>query len=202
MRAAPDGLNRLRLRKGEPEKRMLEELLPICRYIQTYYRTGRYISVRWINGGQTYDAELKQCGDYVDLGYFPNQAYLEATCAMHSNEHLVWRLLSEGRTACAPEGITSERGRPVQSPPVVFTNFEHVDSFLPLILQRIYSKADKPYPENTSLLIQCYLNSLYTASDWRCLVSRVQQALPRHPFIDIFLVDAATQRSSSLAKSR
>jgi hypothetical protein len=60
VRSTPEGIERLRLRSGLTEKRLLEELLPICRYVQTYYRPGRYISVRWVNGNQSYDAELHQ----------------------------------------------------------------------------------------------------------------------------------------------
>ena len=94
VRSTPEGIERLRLRSGTTEKRLLEELLPICRYVQTYYRPGRYISVRWVNGNQSYDAELHQRGEYVSQGYYHPLAYLEATCAMHENEHWVWKLLA------------------------------------------------------------------------------------------------------------
>ncbi|MFH0934926.1 MAG: hypothetical protein V1879_06940, partial [Pseudomonadota bacterium] len=64
IRNTPEGLTRLR-RRARPEKKLLEEILPICKYVQTSYRPGRYISVRWINGSQQYDAELVQRGAYV-----------------------------------------------------------------------------------------------------------------------------------------
>ncbi|MDH3461094.1 MAG: hypothetical protein OEM00_08980 [Burkholderiaceae bacterium] len=64
----PDGIERIRMRSGLTEKRLIEELLPICRYVQTYYRLGRYISVRWVNGSQSYDAELHQHGWYGGVG--------------------------------------------------------------------------------------------------------------------------------------
>jgi hypothetical protein len=65
-------------------------------------RSGRYISVRWVNGNQSFDAELHQKGDYISQGYYKPVAYLEATCAMHENEHWIWKLLGQGRGVYAP----------------------------------------------------------------------------------------------------
>jgi len=105
VRTEPDGIERIRARASIVEKRLLEELLPICRYVQTYYRLGRYISVRWVNGSQSYDAELHQRGEYITQGYYSPVAYLEATCAMNENEHWIRTLMNEGRPVFAPEGI-------------------------------------------------------------------------------------------------
>lgn len=79
VRSTPEGVKSLCLRSGPTEKRLLEELLPICRYIQTYYRAGRYISVRWVNGSQSYDAELHQHGEYITQGCYKPISYLEAS---------------------------------------------------------------------------------------------------------------------------
>ena len=119
LRRNPGGSEPLRLRTTQPEKRVLRELLPICRYIQTYYRLGRYISVRWIKGSQSYNTEPHQGCDYVTQGYYSPLAYLEATCAMHENEYLIWKLLNQGKVAYASEGIDAKKGTPFQSEPVV-----------------------------------------------------------------------------------
>ena len=199
LRAAPDGAKRLRSRSGLAEKRLLEELLPICRYVHTFYRLGRYISVRWTNGSQSYDAEIHQRGDYVDQGYYAPLAYLEATSAMHENEHWIWKLLNERGGAFAPEGITKERGHPVQSEPVVFTNREHVDRFVPIVTSLIRRKSEIAYPENTSLVVQCHLNNLYTLEEWRDLVSQVEREVTGMPFCDVLLFEGATERATPLA---
>ena len=60
VRQAEDGPSRLRLRATGVEKKLIEELLPICKYVQAKYRAGRYISVRWINGSQQFDAEVRE----------------------------------------------------------------------------------------------------------------------------------------------
>jgi hypothetical protein len=202
VRSTPEGIERLRLRSGNTEKRLLEELLPICRYIQTYYRPGRYISVRWVNGGQSFDAELHQKGDYISLGYYEPIAYLEATCAMHPNEHWIWKLLGKGRGVYAPEGIRKEKGKPVESNPIGFSNLEHVFGFAPIVASAIHKKAQIAYPEGTSLVVECYLNSLYMPDEWRKLISEVEGSLSAIPFREVLLVDAATERATPLALPR
>jgi hypothetical protein len=202
VRSTPEGIERLRLRSGLTEKRLLEELLPICRYVQTYYRPGRYISVRWVNGNQSYDAELHQHGQYISQGYYPPLAYLEATCAMHINEHCIWKLLAERRPAFAPEGIRKYKRKPVESNPVVFRNLEHVQSFVPFVVSQIRKKAEIAYPEGTSLVVQCNLNRLYTPDEWRDLIVEVESQLSPLPFEEVLLFDGVTERATALAIPR
>ena len=202
IRSTPEGIERLRLRSGNAEKRLLEELLPICRYIQTYYRPGRYISVRWVNGSQSFDAELHQKGDYISRGYYQPLAYLEATCAMHENEHWIWKFLGQNRPAFAPEGIRKEKGKPVESESVVFSDHEHVLRFAPIIASAIQKKAQIDYPEGTSLVVECYLNSLYMPDEWRVLIQEVEGLLPSVPFREVLVVDGATERATPLALLR
>jgi hypothetical protein len=55
----------MRMRPSALEKKLLEELLPICMYVQASYRPGRYTSVRWLKGNQAYDAEVRQVGAHM-----------------------------------------------------------------------------------------------------------------------------------------
>jgi len=196
------GREEIRMRSTKVAKVLVGELLPISRYIQTCYRLGRYISVKWVDGSQSYDAELLQKGRLIDLGYYPGRAFLEATCAMHENEHWVRYLLSNGGGAFAPEGITKVRGKEPESKPVVFTNHEHIENFVPVVVQLIQKKAAIAYPENTSLVVQCYLNSLYTAEDWKVLVSTVESQLIDLPFSEVVLFDSALERTAQLTYRR
>lgn len=199
LRAEPGGIERLRLRSGINEKRLLDEILPICRYVQTYYKPGRYISVRWRNGSQSYDAELVQSGDYITHGYYEQSAYLEITSAMHQNEHWTWKLLNQGKIAYAPEGINAKRGTPLKSEPVVFTNSEHVLRFAPFVTASINKKSELAYPENTSLIVQCRLNNLYMPDEWQLLVSEVERQVVSTPFREVLLFDGASEYATSLA---
>ncbi|MHC8386496.1 hypothetical protein ACYZTM_00110 [Pseudomonas sp. MDT2-39-1] len=199
LRTEPGGIERLRLRTAKVEKLLLDEVFPICRYIQTYYRPGRYISVRWISGSQSYDAELVQSGDYINLGYYEQNAFLETTSAMHPNEHWTWKLLNQGETTFAPEGVDAKRGTPLTSESVVFTNSEHVLGFALFVVSAIRKKMDIPYPENTSLVVQCHLNNLYVPTEWQLLVSEVERAVVATPFCEVLLIDSLTQRATPLA---
>lgn len=196
------GREEVRMRSSKLAKVLVGELLPISRYIQTCYRPGRYISVQWVDGSQSYDAELHQRGQLVDLGYYPSQAFLEATCAMHENEHLIRYLLSKGGGAFAPEGVTKVRGQDPKSEPVVFSNQEHVESFAPIVTKLIQKKAKIQYSPNTSLVVQCYLNSLYTAEDWKLLIDKVESQLAELPFSEVVLFDSTVERTSQLGYRR
>lgn len=46
MQGVPDGIGKLRLRPTKNEKRLVEELIPLARYVQARYREGRRIKVR------------------------------------------------------------------------------------------------------------------------------------------------------------
>jgi len=192
IRSEAGGIQNLRVRASPTEKLMLEELLPICRYVQKHYRAGRYISVCWVDGNQSYDAEIYQKGDYVDYGYYPPKSYLEITSAMHKNEHWTWKLGG----AFSPEGISTNKNGVISSEPVVFTNQEHVEKFAPIVINQIGKKAGIPYPETTSLVIQCHLNSLYTIDDWELLIKLVSQNLPENKFREVLVYDGVTGRES------
>ena len=198
IRQSEGGKSRLRMRTTELEKKLLEELMPICKYVQTNYREGRYISVRWVNGSQQFDAEVCQSGSYVDQGYFPASAHLEITCIMHPNEYLSRELLNDGGVAFGVAGIRRLKTRQIHSEPIAHTNSDFIQSYYPLILGQIAKKAGIAYPVETTLIVQCWLNSLYTTDEWELLVNQVRNDLPDHNFREIFMYDAVTHYFCSL----
>lgn len=109
IRTADNGPSRLRMRENKAIKRLLEELLPICNYVQAKYRLGRYISVKWIDGNQQFDAETSQRGARVDNGFEPVAGYLEVTSAMYQNDHLVRELMDKGEPAFGVEGVYRDK---------------------------------------------------------------------------------------------
>ena len=78
---------------------------------------------------------------------------------MHEKEHLAWNM----PISYAAEGIKKTKHKFAESEPVVFSNLEHVYKFAPIIASAIMKKATRkdPYPDKTSLVVQCYLNSIY-----------------------------------------
>ena len=198
VRQTEDGKIRLRMRASSLEKRLIEELLPICKYIQLRYRAGRYISVQWINGSQQFDAELLQSGGLVDKECFSAKGYLEVTCVMHPNEYLIREQLTKTGFAYSPDGIKRLRNKEIVSEPVVYSNQDFVHKYAKLVVSQIKKKTNINYPENTALIVQCSLNSLYHTEDWKLLTEEVSKSLPAHLFNEIIIYDEVSERSCML----
>lgn len=198
VRTAPDGASRLRLRSSRIEKKLLEELLPICRYIQSSYRPGRYLSVRWVDGNQLYDAELHQRGAYVNEACHPAEAYLEVTCVMHPKEHMSRELLEKKGVAFGLEGIRRLKNGEIESTPVGHTNRNFIAKYKTLVLKELSKKAKKSYPANTTLIVQCTLNTVYMADEWEELMNEVAISLPRLAFREVYFYDPVSYHSRTI----
>jgi len=61
----PDSVSNVRLRSSKVEKRLVEELIPIARYVQARYREGRRIRARWFATDQPYEASLPDVWPFV-----------------------------------------------------------------------------------------------------------------------------------------
>ncbi|MGF6239258.1 hypothetical protein P3T42_000990 [Paraburkholderia sp. GAS38] len=203
LRHQPDATTRFRMRPSQFEKRLLEELLPICRYIQAHYRTGRYISLRWRSGSQPYDAEILQRGAYVEHYHLARSGYLEVTSAMHGNDYLLRERLEAEGVVYAVDGLSvtgkkGSRNRKITSEVVVHSGLDFVDTMSQIVLDSIRSKIAAGYPDRTTLIVQCTLNSLYMSDDWQALVQTVGSGLPVHRFDQIWLCDADYRFHSSI----
>jgi hypothetical protein len=109
VRSGPDGIAKLRLRSTKVEKRLIEELIPIARYIQARYREGRRIKVRWFSGSQPYDAILWSSGALVEHRAAPSKLLLEVTTCVHQNEYLTRQLLQERGGSFGVKGISRDK---------------------------------------------------------------------------------------------
>jgi hypothetical protein len=54
----PDDITNIRMRPTKEYKRLVQELIPIARYVQARYAVDRRIKVRWQSGSQSFDAVL------------------------------------------------------------------------------------------------------------------------------------------------
>jgi hypothetical protein len=202
--AQPNGSEMLRARQ-RPVKRLIEELLPICSYIQTFYGPGLYLSVRWVNGSQPYDAEVTAVGRMVEHGGWPGLAKLEVTTAQHPNEHLLRELLNAEGGAFGLDGISVERRagrRVVQSEPTVYTNQSYVDDMCKFAAASIVAKATKmeagEYEAGTTLIVDCVLPTLFTRDEWELFVSKLRQTVSSHPFEQVFLTTSRPTFTATL----
>jgi hypothetical protein len=192
IRQQPGGATTLRTRQ-RPVKRLIEEIFPICRYVQSIYGPGRYISVKWVEGKQ-YDAEIITTGISVEQGHWPGTGKLEVTQAMHKNEYLMREKLSTDGHAFGLDGlnraITEDGKRVVESVPTVINNGSYIDDFVEIMMDAILEKISKIYPADTTLIVDCTLNSAYHRLEWEALIRRVREKLPAHKFMQIFACSA------------
>jgi hypothetical protein len=194
----PDGVTRLRKRQGT-EKKLIEELLPITRYVQARYREGRRLKVRWLSGSQPYDAVLWSSGGLVTHKCAPRKVLLEVTGSMHENEYLARQLLMTKGGSFGVKGISREQKTgEVKSEPHVHSNDEIQEDLATQILARLAEKAAKNYPWNTVLIIQCFCNTLTLLSEWEEAVKRVKEAKPHIPFREVFLIENVNSYTETL----
>jgi hypothetical protein len=198
IRLRPDGASQLRERK-RPIKRLIEEILPICRYVQSFYGPGRYISIKWVEGLQ-YDAEVYSTGHLVEFGGWLSSGKLEVTQAVHENDYLMRERLTTEGYAFGLDGLSrasTEGGKKVvKSVPTVHHNQGYIEEFVEIMLSAISEKISKTYPAETTLIVDCTLNSVYHRLEWEDLINRVRTRLPPHNFFQIFACAADGNYSS------
>lgn len=198
IRGEQDGISKIRLRETDREKKLLEEILPICTYIQSIYRPGRYISVCWHYGNQNFDAEIKQTGWLVEEGFFRAHHYLEVTCVMHPNEYLGRERINTIGYTFGVKGLRRLKTREIESEVTVHDGQDFVEEFAELLINRIKDKASKFYPANTILIVHCTLNNLYTPDDWEYLKRITKQANIHHAFTEIYIFETVSYYSFKL----
>lgn len=108
IRKSPDGVRRLRLREGRMEKKLIEELRPISRYVQARYCHGRQLKVRWIDGTQNFDARIISKGVLVEKGLVPKRQNIEVTTAVHEKDHILRRHINEHGHTFDVKGIKKD----------------------------------------------------------------------------------------------
>lgn len=202
IRSAPDGESALRVRKSILEKRLLEELLPLCKYIQSIYRAGRYVSICWVDGGQNYDAKMEQVGSYIDQEYYPKNSYVEVTSAVHINEYLGRERLDTVGFIGGNEGLSRSKNGDINSISDVYKGRGFIVSDSLMILDAISKKAEKSYPEMTVLVVRCSLSTIYEEVEWSMLIAEVKKGLPKCNFIEVFIYDSLKYYSHSFCVDR
>jgi hypothetical protein len=203
VRDEPDGTAKLRLRTTKSEKRLLEELIPIARYVQTRYREGRRIKVRWFAGSQPYDAVLWSSGDLVRHGVAPRNLLVEVTTSVHKSGYLERQLLHQRGGSFGVKGITRDKKTgEIVSKPYVHTNDEIVTDLADQIIERLRAKSGKQYPPRTVLIVNCVPDVLIREPEWSDAIGRVEKARAHMAFREVFLLDLVMSHSATLYGDR
>ncbi len=199
IRKSPNGIEMLRLRKGKLEKKLLEELLPIAQYVQSKYNHGRQIKVRWKDGSQNYDAHIFSSGAVVEKHFMPKSNAIEVTTAVHENDHIFRNLINKRGYAFSVKGIRKvPKTQKYSSTPHVYTNDEAIKDLALKIFSSIMAKNEKSYPRKTTLIIQCFLDTLFTEDEWDATILTVKNDLTKHKFYEIFIFDSNNHYSATL----
>jgi hypothetical protein len=199
VRSGPNGVSKLRLRPTKLEKRLLEELLPLARYVQVHYGESRRIKVRWFSGSQPFDAILLSSGARVDHDFVPQRVLVEITTSVHQNEYLVREQIDRGGPSFGPEGISRDKktGNIVSQPHVRHENELEAD-LADQIIARLKCKSTKSYPPNTVLIVDCIANTIVLEPEWKNVIERVKVAQAHLAFREVFLFDRITPQSATL----
>lgn len=184
------GTTKIRLRTSPLENKLLGELLPICTYILANYSLGNYLFVRWVDGTQSFDAEIIAKGFYPEMADCAlHKEYLEVTIAMDPDEYLCWQALEQN-------GIHHGRGsvrRSKERHKVISERIECTRDFVAedaaMAIKRITKKTEISYPENTTLIMPCYLAMKYISIEWERFLCLIKRDLPQHNFKEIFLFE-------------
>jgi hypothetical protein len=202
IKRGPDGVTRLRLGQSKTERRLVEELLPLARYIQARYQAGRRIKVRWLSGPQQYDAVLWSSGSLVQHGGAPKRVLVEITTAVHKNNHLMRQRLNMDGGSFGVKGVYRERKTgTIVSKPYVFSGGENANDLAQQILERLRAKGGKSYPSSTVLIVNCITNCLILEDEWGDAVEQVRKAGPVG-FREVFLMDMLMSHATTLYGDR
>ncbi len=199
IRSEPDGLGKIRLLSSKREKRLLEELLPIVQYIQARYHAGNRLKIRWLSGSQPYDAIVWTPLKAVIHAGMPRKITLEVTTSTHEFTHVARKQLHETGGSFGPKGITvDKKTRQIISTPYVYDGPEHIRDLASQIIGRLSAKAEKDYPPNTVLIINCETDGLILAEEWSAAIQHVESLGIHKSFREVFLLAPRGHHSASL----
>lgn len=188
-------------------KKIYEELIPICRYIEIFYGPGKIISVMWLDGGQPYDAELNTKGLLVENGKWPANEKLEVTQAIHRNEHKSREVLkkwgyhydmenldkykcgnSKENNDFTPEFTYYDLG---EHPSDIQRNIQQISEMIVKSIEAKNTKHDKGrYSENTNLVVNLTPPILINSNEWNQIIILAKNKIEsqKRRFMKILLI--------------
>jgi hypothetical protein len=188
--------------RNSQNKKLFEELMPLCVYVQAHYRFGHYLDVKWHKGSQQFDAIIYQRGWIARNEQLPKQYYIELTTAQHPQQHLADELSHTGKGHGGPKSIspptetrTANPDRTIISEVKCFDTPEMLTETCRLIIEAINKKSKIDYISPTVLVVTLRPPSMILRdSEWCEIITRVSNVITsqesehiRNKFISIFL---------------
>lgn len=169
IRAEEGGVSTLRMLASDEAKKLLEEILPICKYIQSVYRAGEYLSVKWMSGSQGYDAEIKVNGFFNGDDESVESGFIGVTCAVHKNDYLSRELIEREGFAFDSDGLSRRKDGEIESTPLTKSSTDFLRAAADRVLERIKKKSEIKYPRGTILIIALDSDELLNFTEWGVL---------------------------------
>ena len=191
IKSETNGLERLRMRQSELERKLIIEILPLAKFVQIKTKPGNELKIKWMNGDQTFDACFVQFGSYVDNGFSIPKGHLEVTGVYHPNHFLANELLNSGETFFGCDGLMRhKKTKTIHSTPIAKNRLESAENMATLAIGQIKKKSEKPYPDKTILIVECNLDTYYYEHEWHHFLCKVREDIPSHSFKEILLYDS------------
>jgi hypothetical protein len=199
VQAGPQGLEEVRLLTTRRSKKLVEEILPIAMYVQSRYGPGLRLKIKWVGGGQPYDAILHMSGGTVDNTGLPRRQYLEVTTAVHAHDYLSREHFSREGFSFGAKGTSRDpKNRTTVSVPYVCVGDEYRTELVGLISSRIAAKSGKDYPQPISLIVQCCVDRPILDGEWEDIVRALRERVRVHTFREVVIVDPIGRRCTTL----
>lgn len=203
IQGTPGGLEELRLLTSKRAKRLMEELLPLARYVQSRYGPGSRLRIRWAGGNQPYDAFVLGSGLEFERRPLPRREYVEVTTAAHKNDYLVREQLHrQGLTWGGRTAARNRTTREVTSEPSVYDRDERLAEHVAIIGAAIAEKTAKSYPKPVTLLVRCIFSLPVLEDEWAHVVKTLRERESKHAFREIVLLDQVGRRCTTLSVKR
>ncbi len=178
---------------GKAHKKLFEELMPLCVYIQVHYKFAHYLDVEWHKGNQPFDAIIYQRGWIARNEKLDEKYLIELTTAQHENQHLADELSLAGKAHHGPKSISrpeenrkANRDRIISSEAKCFDTEIMLSNTCCLIMKAINEKLKKNYEQPIVLVVNVRPPSMILWDrEWCEIVTRVSNAITHQKSICI-----------------
>ena len=187
------GISDLRLRTGDFNKKLVEEILPIAVFIGSFERVGLNVECQYFSGDQSYDARLYCDGLLVEKKSVLNEYYIEVSLACHPKDYLKRQATEQGVPVFGGNQIEKVNGI-ISSLPSVRTIDSIISEHFDFINQRIAKKASGSYPDNTYLIVPLFPDTLILWNEWTSIIGKFSSCITAMPFSGIFIYDTVSNR--------
>jgi hypothetical protein len=135
----------------------------------------------------------------VEKAGMPEVITIEATCALHENDHLSRRIGHEEGVSYGPRSIQRDptTGK-LKTEPVALGYLENSKELAGFIIERLTDKSAKNYPIETVLVINCTTFGVMHEIEWNATIEMVEYTNLHKNFREVHLWEPVRNQSVTL----